>query len=347
MRAIKMTGPGTLEMREVPIPSIARNEILVRVAAAGVCHSDVTAVDTAGADWPFFGSTLGHEVAGYVAETGADVTAFAEGDPVLVTLMWYCGHCRNCVRGKTNCCLVEGSRSTTTRTPGSDVDGGMADYIRVKEIHADHIGTLDPVTAAPLADAGVTPLHAIKSAREWLTPDATVIVIGVGGLGHLGIQLLKATSPSRILAIDTRLERLELATRCGADGVLLSSESTADKILDLTSGIGANAVFDFVGAAATLKMACNLVAARGALRLIGLGGGSVSVAADASADPLPWGVNVQRSHGGTRQDQRDVISLAQQGRIDVETVVYSLDDYQQAFDDLRDGHVTGRAVLVP
>lgn len=350
MRAVQLTGRGSIEMREVPVPDIEPDEVLVRVAAAGVCHSDLHIIDAADESWEVFGRTLGHETAGHIARTGSLVEGFDEGDPVLLTLTWFCGYCRNCVQQKTNACLVAGSRTGFTRTPGVGPDGGMAEYIKVKAIHIDHIGDLDPGTAAPLADAGTTPMHAIDSAREQLTPDATVVVIGIGGLGHLGLQILKATTGSRIIALDTDDVKLALARKHGADLVLRSDTVAAETILAEVGGIGADAVFDFVGVAPTVTLATQVVAASGALRLVGLGGGGgggFEFIADGSGEILPWGVSAQRSNGGTHNDQRQVIALAQGGKLHVETVRYSLDDYRHAFDDLREGRVTGRAILVP
>jgi alcohol dehydrogenase, propanol-preferring len=347
MRAIAITSPGQLELREVPIPELGPDEVLVKVAAAGICHSDLAILEAAGEDWPFFGITLGHETAGHVQQVGSNVTDLREGDCVLLTLNWFCGHCRNCLRGKTNACMVEGTRTTFTKTPGGHVDGGMADFIKVNAIHVDPVGDLDPVLVAPLSDAGTTPMHAINSARAHLTPDATVAVIGVGGLGHLGLQILKATTGSRIIALDIDPAKLDIARKYGADIVLPSDATAAEEILKATGGEGADVVIDFVGVSSTLTLARLVVAARGALRLVGLGGGSFEFTADISGEVLPWGVNVQRSNGGTHQDQREVIALAQQGKLHVETVTYRLDDYQQAFDDLHHGRVPGRAVLVP
>jgi propanol-preferring alcohol dehydrogenase len=223
----------------------------------------------------------------------------------------------------------------------------MADFIKVKAIHVDLIGDLDPVTAAPLADAGTTSMHAINSARQHLTPDASVAVIGIGGLGHLALQILRATTPSRIFAIDTDTTKLDLARKLGADVALPSDDHAASQILDLTSGVGVDVVLDFVGIDPTLSLARRVIAPGGALRVVGLGGGSFEYSAQASGENVPWGVNIQRSYGGTRQDQRDVIALARNGRLHVETVTYPLADFQRAFDDLHHGRVSGRAVLIP
>ena len=346
MRALKLTGPGTLELLDTPIPEISNNEVLIKVAAAGLCHSDLHILHT-DETWPFYGTTIGHETAGHIAQVGKDVTGLHEGDAVLVNLTSFCGYCRNCVAGRTNVCQVEGGRTTFVKTPGVVSDGGMADYIKAKAIHVDPIGSIDPVSAAPLADAATTPMHAINSARYLLTPDATVVVLAVGGLGHLGLQILKATTGSRLIALDTDDQKLELARRLGADVVMRSDSAAAARILEETHGNGADVVFDFVGVPATVTLGRSVVAAGGALRIIGLGGGSFTFTADASGEELPWGVSVQRSNGGSHEDQLQVLALAQQGKLGVETTTYPLEQYAVAFDDLQNGTVTGRAVLVP
>ncbi|MGO3885476.1 MAG: NAD(P)-dependent alcohol dehydrogenase, partial [Mycetocola sp.] len=346
MRAIKLTGPGSIEIQDVPVPDIAPDEVLIKVAAAGLCHSDLHILEM-DETWPFFGNTIGHEAAGHVAALGSDVTGLNEGDAVLVSVVWFCGHCRNCIEGRTNVCQVNGSRTLFPQTPGIGPDGGMAEYMKVKAIHVDRIGDLDPISAAPLADAATTPMRAINSARHLLTPNSTVVLIAVGGLGHLGLQILKATTGARIIALDTDDSKLEIARKHGADIVLRSDGAAAEAILEATNGAGADVVFDFVGVQPTVTLARSVVAAGGAIRLVGLGGGSFEFAADTSAEVLPWGVDVQRSYGGTHQDQLEVIALAQQGKLSVETVRYDLNDFHTAFDDLHHGRVPGRAVLVP
>lgn len=231
--------------------------------------------------------------------------------------------------------------------PGLGPDGAMAEYMVVRARHLDKIGDLDPVSAAPLADAAVTPMHAINSARGHLTPGSTAVVIAVGGLGHMGLQILKATTGARIIAIDSDQDKLQLARKLGADLVLESDGATAEKVLDETDAYGADAVFDFVGVQPTVELATKIIAPEGAIRFAGLGGGSLTYTADTNAESLPWGVNIQRSFGGTRADQLQVIALAQQGKLHVETVTYPLADFQRAFDDLESNRITGRAVLVP
>jgi propanol-preferring alcohol dehydrogenase len=345
MRALRLLGVGEIEVQDVPVPTIAADEVLVRVAGAGLCHSDLHVLHAAG--WPVVPMTLGHETAGFVAERGADVTAFAEGDAVLVCLVWACGTCRPCIEGRDNVCQTTAGRLGTPPCPGLGPDGGMAEYLAVKARYLEPLGSLDPATAAPLADAGLTPYHAIDGARHRLTPGSTAVVLAVGGLGHMGLQILKATTAARVIAVDASPEKLELARHHGADEVLLSDASTAAAILELTDGYGADAVFDFVGVQPTVTLATQVIAPDGALRFVGLGGGSFAYGADAMTAALPWGVDVRKSYGGTRRDQRAVLELARAGRLTVETQHYALEDGPKAFADLEAGAVRGRAVLVP
>ncbi|WP_269323043.1 MULTISPECIES: zinc-binding dehydrogenase [Pseudonocardia] len=262
-------------------------------------------------------------------------------------MVWACGHCRPCVEGRDNVCSTVGGRNGYPTTPGLGPQGGMAEFIKVEARFLEPLGDLAPVRVAPLADAGLTPMHAINGARHRLTPGATAVVIGLGGLGHLGLQILTATTGTRIIALDTDAEKLKSASRYGADVVLASDATAAEQILELTQGYGADAVFDFVGVQPTVDLAAQVIAPDGALRLVGLGGGSLTYAAEPSTVPLPWGVDVRRSFAGTRSDQRQVIDLARHGKIDIEVVPYTLEDGVQAFDDLEAGRIVGRIVLTP
>ena len=346
MRAVKLVGPGALRLEEAEVPRPGSGEVRVKIAGAGLCHSDLHVLH-AGADWPFFGGTVGHEGAGWVDAVGADVDGLAEGDPVIVMVLWSCGSCRACIEGRENACEVNGSRTMFPTTPGLGPDGAMAEYMLVKARYLEKLGDLDPATAAPLADAALTPMHAINSARHRLTPGATVVVIGLGGLGHLGLQILAATTGARIIALDIDESKLAAAREHGADLVLKSDDDAATRILDETGGYGADVVIDFVGVQPTVDLAAQVIAPEGLIRFVGLGGGKLSFGAVAEGASLPWGVNVQRSYGGTRVDLLEVLALARQGKLTVETVRYPLADFQQAFDDLEAGRIAGRAILVP
>lgn len=345
MRALQLIEAHTIEVRDVPVPEIASDEVLVRVAGAGLCHSDLHVLHAD--EWPVTPMTLGHETAGRIERLGANVVGHAEGDPVLVYLVWACGICRACVQGRDNVCITTAGRLGMPPCPGLGPDGGMAELIRVNQRFLEPLGSLDPTTAGPLADAGLTPYHAIDGARHRLAPGATAVVIGVGGLGHMGLQILKATTAVRTVAVDTSEDKLAIAREHGADETIVSDEAAAGAILEMTDGYGADAVFDFAGVQPTVDLATQVIAPDGALRFVGLGGGSFSYSVDALENTLPWGVDVRRSYGGTRSDQRAVIDLARDGRIQLETRTYALEDGPTAFEDLEGGRVQGRAILVP
>lgn len=346
MRAVTYVKNNTVALLDKPVPEIGSDEVLLKVGGAGVCHSDITII-AMGDDNPLIGSTLGHEVAGTVERLGSSVSGWHPGDRAIVSLVLSCGQCRECLAGRDNQCEIAAARDgLAPASPGIGTPGGMADYIAVKARHLDPIGTLDPVAAAPLADAALTPMHAINSVRDRLSGDATVVTIGLGGLGHMALQILAATTGARIIALDTDPEKLAYAESHGAALALPSDGNAAARILAETGGKGADVVFDFVGVQPTVELAVGVVRGGGAIRFVGLGGGSFSYAAGAGSG-LPWGVNIERSYGGTRSDIREAIALAESGKIAVEVVRYSLDDAVQAFDDLHSGRVSGRAVLVP
>lgn len=346
MKALKLTGPGRIELQDVPVPEIGSGEVLIKVVGAGLCHSDLHILHQ-GADWPFFGMTMGHETAGIVEFLGSDVRDLTVGEPVLVRAVWSCGECRPCSLGRENACAVNGSRNQFPLTPGIGADGGMADYIKARPEHIDRLGIVDVVTAAPLADAGLTPMHAIHSVRHLLGEGATVVVIGIGGLGHMAVQILRATTTARIIAVDIDAARLESALGNGSDRGILSGPDTAAEILSESDGYGVDVVLDFVGAQSTVELATGVVAPEGAVRIVGLGGGSFPFNASLEGEVLPWGVNVQRSYGGTSADQAEVLGLVAEGKIAVEVVMYPLSDAQRAFDHLEAGRISGRAILVP
>src|SRR3979411_99129 len=202
---------------EVPEPKLSGPlDVIVRIAGAGVCRTDLHLVEGVFKDMgiadkmPF---TLGHENAGWIEEVGAGVPGMAKGDPVILHPQPSCGFCRNCRVGNDMHCTGE------SFFPGFDgTDGGYAEYLRttVRAVIKLAPGT-DPASLAPFADAGITAYHAVKKLLPSIHPGTTAVVLGVGGLGHFGIQILKALSCARVIAIDTRPERLRLAPPVGGE----------------------------------------------------------------------------------------------------------------------------------
>lgn len=344
MRTVTYVRNKTVEIVDKPIPEIQADEVLVKISGAGLCHSDLHLIEM-GDDNPLIGGTLGHEGAGIVEKVGDDVTRWSVGDPVLIALVLSCGECRECLAGRDSQCLVASPRGALApAAPGIGTPGCMAEYIAVKSHHLDALDGLDPATAAPLADAALTPMHSIVTVRPWLTGDATVIVIGLGGLGHMALQLLAASCGSKIIALDTDPEKLAYAESLGAVAIK-SDASAAERIIAETDGRGADVVLDYVAVQPTVDLSLAVIAQGGAIRFVGLGGGSFTYTA--GIDPLPWGVNIERPYGGNRSDLLEALALARQGKIHLEVTHYALDDAVQAFHDLEEGKIQGRIVLVP
>ncbi|WP_405485753.1 NAD(P)-dependent alcohol dehydrogenase [Nocardia sp. NBC_00511] len=346
MRALQWTGPEKVQINDIPVPEIGPTDLLVKVGAAGVCHSDLTLVN-----FPFQlredPLTLGHEIAGTIEAIGSDVSGREIGERGVVYLFWTCGTCRECVSGNENVCLAAG-RLAMPPCPGLSIEGGMSEYVRIPAGAFVPIGDLDFLQAAPVADAALTAYHAIRGAREALRPGGTALAIGIGGLGHVGVQILNAISGVRVIAVDQAQEKLDLARDCGADIGLLSGDDTAKQILDLTDGRGVDAVFDFAGVDSTAKLACESVAPNGAYRMVGLGGGAPEITAGPAGGPgLPWGATVRKSLGGTRSDLHACVALAQAGKLHMEVERFDLADGPEALRRLDAGQIRGRAVLVP
>ena len=344
MRAVAYVSPGEIDIIEKPIPKIEPDEVLLEVLGAGVCHSDLNIIRSPRRRH-LIGTTLGHETAGRVVEVGSAVTTVDVGEEVLSFGLKFCDRCRECLAGRQNQCMVIAHRRRDPLGHGLGLDGGMADYMAIRAQQLDSLGGLDPVACAPLCDAGRTPMRAINSVRDRLLPDATVLVLGLGGLGHVGLQIVRAVSHSRIIAADIDEQKVAFAAEHGADLALISSEDTAERVMDETDGWGADVVLDFVGNQATMDTAVGCIATGGAIRSVGLGEGAFTFGPRYNG--LPWGVNIDRFYGGNRTDMRHVLGLAYSGAININVVRYDLDDAKKAFDDLDNGRVQGRAVLVP
>ena len=343
--AVRLTSPTVLEVVDTPDPVAGPDEVIVRVAGAGLCHSDLHVLEMPFEVFPL-PLTLGHEVSGHVESLGSEVTGWAVGTPVLVHLCWSCGTCKHCLEGRDNSCTA-GGRASSPPAPGLGPQGGMAERIAVPARHLIELGDLDPVDAAPLADAGLTPYHAIAAERGRLGAGSTAVAIGIGGLGHMGLQILQAITEATVVAVDVDPAKLEIAGRLGIEHTILATDGAAAQILDRTGGIGADVVFDFVGNDATIALAVESVAPAGAIRLVGLGGGSLTYGTLGAGIPLPWGVEVTKAYGGTRDDAAQVIALAQAGKLHVEVERHPLEDAVAVFARLHRGEVQGRAVLVP
>ncbi|WP_260695506.1 NAD(P)-dependent alcohol dehydrogenase [Streptomyces sp. IB201691-2A2] len=351
MRAVRMThwgGPPVLTEVTRPIPRA--DEVLIRVEAAGVCRSDLHVLDARPGVLPYRTPfTLGHEVAGRVAERGPGAIGPAVGERVVVYGPWGCGRCLRCAAGAENYCdrRAELDAVRTGTGVGLGRDGGMADFLLVPSGRLlVPVGDLPAAQAAPLSDAGLTAYHAVAGIRPTLSLDggANVAVIGVGGLGHLAVQILRATTSAQVLAVDVREEALALADACGAHFGTLLRPDTAEVLRRRAGGVGVDAVLDFVGSHSSLELAVGALRAGGELAVVGSGGGELTVRKPGA---LPPGVRISLPFWGTRPELEEVVALARKGAVRVETEEFALSSAPEAIGRLRSGHTRGRAVLVP
>jgi propanol-preferring alcohol dehydrogenase len=345
MLAVRFVGwqrPAQLEQVSPPVPG--PGEILLDVEAAGLCHTDLHLMEwpegTVPYDPPF---TLGHEVAGVVRRLGPGATGVREGDRVVVYSRWACGVCWQCLQGRENVCELPPA-AVRYHGAGLGRDGGLAEQLVVPAArYLVPIGDLDARVAAPLADAGITPYHAIAHHRDQLRPNGVAVVIGVGGLGHMAVQMLRALSSVRIVAVDLRDEALVAAGEAGADATLQSDGLTPQALREEVGRVGASLVLDFVATDDTLALAVGAVGMGGAVVYVGRGGGTLAV----SAFAVPFESSVTVSSWGTIPELAEVVALARAGAITTETRPYALSDALAGYDDLANGRVIGRAVVSP
>ncbi|WDZ87782.1 NAD(P)-dependent alcohol dehydrogenase [Micromonospora cathayae] len=349
MRALRLRDWKTEpELVEVDEPTPGPGQVVVRIGAAGACHSDLHLMhdfEAGAVPWnpPF---TLGHENAGWVHALGAGVTGLEVGQPVAVYGPWGCGTCARCRVGVDTYCENPAGAPVPGGGGGLGMDGGMAEYLLVPA--ARHVlplpEGLDPVQAAPLTDAGLTPYHAVRRSWAKLPPGSTALVIGVGGLGHVGVQILKATTAARVIAVDTREEALALGRECGADLTLTPGGDAVDRIRAATPhGRGADVVLDFVGADATLKLGVASARTVGDLTIVGIGGGTLPV----SFFSVPYEVSIQTTYWGSRPELVEVLDLGARGLVRPKITTFGLDEAVHAYHLLQEGKVAGRAVIVP
>ena len=328
-----------LELVDRPEPEPQRpRDVVVRVGGAGVCATDLHAIDglmePAGLKPPV---VLGHENAGWVHAVGDDVTSAAVGDAVLVYPPYTCGLCVACRRGNDMHC----ERHQFT---GLTCDGGFADYVLVDERSLIPLPPgVEPVDVAPHSDAGLTAYHAVKALVPRLTPDTTTALIGVGGVGHIALQLLHALGAGTVIAIDTDERRRRLAQELGADEVLGEQGDPVDAVRELTGGRGADIVLDLVGTDETHASSLQMLARGGLYSVVGYGG-TVSVP---SVALIAEDIGIAGNLVGTWVDLWELLQLHGRGEITLKTETHSLDDVNEVLGRLREGDVTGRAVLVP
>jgi NAD+-dependent secondary alcohol dehydrogenase Adh1 len=341
MKAVQLPKyESTPELVDVADPEVTSPlDVVVRIGGAGVCRTDLHIIEgqwaeKSGVALPY---TLGHENAGWVEAVGRAVTNVAVGDAVILHPLVTCGLCRACRDGDDVHC-------TDSSFPGIDSDGGYAEYLKTTARAAIRLDdALQPAGVAALADAGLTAYHAVAKAARKLRPGDRAVVIGAGGLGHIGVQVLRALSPVEMIVIDRSADALALASDLGADHTVLADGTQVEQVLDLTDGNGAEAVIDFVGEGGAIEDGVAGLRRNGNYYVIGYGG----ILAVPTIDIISTEINFIGNLVGSYNDLAELMVLAAQGRVTLHTSTYPLADFGQALDDLDHGKVRGRAILVP
>jgi len=329
-----------LTVESVPEPTITGpHDVIVRLGGAGLCRTDLHIqegqwAEKSGVELPY---TLGHENAGWVHEIGSDVGNVEVGDTVILHPLVTCGLCRACRAGDDVHC-------ENNVFPGISVDGGFADLIKTG---ARSVVKLDPVLEpkdiAALADAGLTAIHAVKKAASILHPGARAVVIGAGGLGHIGIQCLKAMTPAEVIVIDPAEKACALAGEIGADTTVLAEGSKhVDTVLEMTDGKGAEAIIDFVGEKGAIEDGVAMLRDAGNYYVIGYGE-NINVP---TIDIISREISFIGNLVGSYNDLADLMTLTAQGKVTLHTSTYPLDAVNDAMADLDQGRLQGRGILI-
>jgi propanol-preferring alcohol dehydrogenase len=340
MKAARLHDQGSdFIIEDVPRPQPGPGEVLIRIAGAGVCHSDlhVKRGDVPAIRLP---QTLGHENAGWIESfgPGADSRGFEIGDAVAVFGGWGCGRCRFCLGGQEQLCDI-------SLWGGMGPAGGYAEFLVVPSVRVLlPTGGVNPVLAATLTDAALTPYSAVSKTLSRLVPGSSALSIGVGGLGQYGIQFLKLLTPARVIAVDTDPAKRDLALTLGADvAINPRSDDAEHHIKEITDGKGADADIDFVGVDSTMALGAGSVGKQGIFVLVGLAGGSVPY----SFFGVAQGATLTTSNWGSRNELEEVLALAQRGDLASHVEEFPLTAINEVFDRLERGLIAGRAVLTP
>lgn len=341
MKAAQVTGyHRNLELRDVGEPEITGSlDVVVKVGAAGVCRTDLHILEgqwaeKSGVNLPY---TIGHENAGWVHAVGDAVTNVEVGDKVILHPLVTCGLCRACRLGDDVHC-------ENSRFPGIDTHGGYAEYLLTSARSCVKLAdSLEPADVAALADAGLTAQHAAAKAAKVLRPGDVCVVIGAGGLGHIGIQCMKAMSSATLVVVDRNPEALALAEQVGADVTVVADGSHVARVLELTGGHGAEAILDFVGEGGSTSEGVRMLRRAGSYYVVGYGE-NINVP---TIDIISSEINFIGNLVGSYTDLQDLMVLAAQGKVKLHTAQYRLEEFQQAIDDLSAGKVRGRAILIP
>jgi len=338
MRAYQLRDWQDPGFAEVAMPEPGPGQVRVRVAGVGLCHSDVLFLEVPAGILPYsVPFTLGHEIAGWVDTVGPGVDDLAPDAAVAVACMSTCGRCKFCRRGADNYCV------DSWHGRGFGLDGGLASHIVVARRDLVPLGSLEPAQAAPLTDAGATSYHAVRRVLPKLRPGSTAVVIGVGGLGGYAVQWLRMLSPARIVAVESREERLPVARTLGAHDVLLAGDGLSKRLREAVGDDGADAVLDFVGTDQTMNAAIRNAATMGSVAIVGQGFGTAQI----KFGQLAHDCDVFIPQGATIAELTDVLALAETGDVVIETEQFPFADTSHAYERLKAGTLSGRAVVLP
>jgi NAD+-dependent secondary alcohol dehydrogenase Adh1 len=329
-----------LKLDEIGEPRVTGPlDVVVRIGAAGLCRTDLHIqegqwAEKSGVKLPY---TPGHENAGWVHEVGSAVTNVEVGDTVIVHPFISCGLCGPCRRGDDMHC-INGS------FPGINRDGGFADFLLTSARSVVKLGEgLAPKDIAALADAGLTAIHAVKKAIPVLGAGTHAVVIGAGGLGHIGIQCLRAYTPTEIIVIDPSEPALALARELGAHHTVKVDGTQVDTVKQLTDGLGAEAIIDFVGEKGAIEDGIAMVRDGGFYYVIGYGE-NINVP---TIDVISREISFIGNLVGTYTDLQELMTLTAQGQVSLHTTTYPLDAINDAMADLDGSRLQGRGILVP
>lgn len=314
-------------------------DVIVKIGGAGVCRTDLHLIEgiwaeTLGTPLPF---TIGHENAGWVHAVGSHVTNFKVGDPVIVHPVMSCGKCLRCRAGEDMHC-------ENLKFPGLTVDGGYAEYLKTSERALIKLeDNVKPSDVAPLADAGITAYRAVRKAVPLARPGTRVLLIGMGGLGHIAVQLMREMGNAEIIAMDQNEYRLNMALEYGADQGVLAGDRDVSDVRGLTRNVGVDFIIDFVGTDETHAKSMEMLRKGGTYFVVGYGG-ALKVP---SLNIINNEFNIIGNLVGNYNELYELMQLYAQGKVKLHCTQYDLKEANQVLDMLDAGKINGRAVLVP
>ncbi len=351
MKSLKLAEFGKpLQWVESETPKPKGSEVLLKVDACGVCHSDLHIwegyyelggdermyIADRGVNLPL---TMGHEVVGTVVETGPDAQEVQKGDRRLIYPWIGCGNCKYCKADRMHMCLSPGSL-------GVFKDGGYSDFVMIPhEQYLVSIDGLKPENACSYACAGLTAYSALKKMMP-LDEDETMVIIGAGGLGLMAMQLVRELTAASVIVIDVDDNKLNVAKELGSFTTINSrKENPVEVVMNATAGKGASAIVDFVNNEATATAAFNMLQKNGIMVMVGLFGGKLTFSNPVVALK---NLTIRGSYTGGLAELRELIEIVRSKKLkSIPVQTYSLDAADEILTKVKKGEITGRAVVTP